>query len=722
LTKKNTPAKPYEGAKCTEKERIMNKDNDFFKKLYDNYQIIPCNSDKTPAVGGSWLPYKEKKFDFEKLKRSSYFGLLTGLQGLEIVDIDNHFTDANDLFQFISDNFDLSGFPVIKTAGGGYHLYFKTPNPGGNKKLASRLNSKNRPETLVETRGNGGYVIAPGSPGYEIIQNNIFDLPELTENQRGELLEICQALNEYDSEPIPEPEQNTDNTEAPGTHFNESMEAMEKTAEILKNAGWKTRNNIHFTRPGKKKGISATLGKVKNKFYVFSSNAAPFEPFKSYSPFAVLAMLEHRGNFSEAAKELAKEYGTKQPAQKNNSKQPAKKNRRQILADIIKDWNLRFYYNELTKILQVTENGKEKDIKIIVGDIIDEMEANRGVKNISANKINEMLMSSRFCIIYNPVAEFFKNLPKWDGKDYFLELTKYIDFPADENPAFFARMLKKHLIRAVRCFYEPKFVNRIVLTVYGTQAIGKTFFIKWLVNYLSEIYNDESIDPHDKDSVLALARNLVLSLDELDTLNRKDLTALKSFISKGFINKRLPYGKAEERFNRIASLFGSTNRKDILTDTQNSRWIILKVENLKWEKYTKEIDPLQLWAQAIEIYKRNPKAGELSKKEQSERDKRNSSQYLEISTEREILLKYFQENEKATPRTATEIKILIEQKLNPQRVNIRQLSRELKRLFGEPEMERVNGRVGVFYRLQTSLEEPKRTFENFYEKDQDIPF
>jgi len=44
--------------------------------------------------------------------------------------------------------------------------------------------------------------------------------------------------------------------------------------------------------------------------YVFSSNAAPFEPGKAYGPFAVYALLEHHGDFAAAARALRAEgYG-----------------------------------------------------------------------------------------------------------------------------------------------------------------------------------------------------------------------------------------------------------------------------------------------------------------------------------------------------------------------------------------------------------------------------
>ena len=50
--------------------------------------------------------------------------------------------------------------------------------------------------------------------------------------------------------------------------------------------------------------------KGRDLLYVFSSNAAPFEPEKGYSKFAVYALLNHGGDFTAAARALAAEgYG-----------------------------------------------------------------------------------------------------------------------------------------------------------------------------------------------------------------------------------------------------------------------------------------------------------------------------------------------------------------------------------------------------------------------------
>lgn len=90
--------------------------------------------------------------------------------------------------------------------------------------------------------------------------------------------------------------------ERPGDDFNIRGDVR----AVLEQHGWqrtKGGENEHWRRPDKTCGSnSATL--KDRVFYVFSSNAAPFQPNQGYSPFAVYTLLEHRGNFEQAARSL----------------------------------------------------------------------------------------------------------------------------------------------------------------------------------------------------------------------------------------------------------------------------------------------------------------------------------------------------------------------------------------------------------------------------------
>ena len=90
----------------------------------------------------------------------------------------------------------------------------------------------------------------------------------------------------------------------PGDDFNVKTDP----AEMLRSAGWTTRNGSHWTRPGKESGVSGTLGVTADKqFWCWSSSAAPLEANKSYNPFALFASLYHSGDYALAATRLAED-------------------------------------------------------------------------------------------------------------------------------------------------------------------------------------------------------------------------------------------------------------------------------------------------------------------------------------------------------------------------------------------------------------------------------
>jgi len=104
----------------------------------------------------------------------------------------------------------------------------------------------------------------------------------------------------------------SDNADRPGDDFNRRGDVR----AVLDSAGWVrltdrqgAGGNEYWRRPGKdsrQKGWSATLKQCAGSpvFYVFSSNAAPFEPNQGYSPFSVYTLLEHGGDFEQAARSL----------------------------------------------------------------------------------------------------------------------------------------------------------------------------------------------------------------------------------------------------------------------------------------------------------------------------------------------------------------------------------------------------------------------------------
>ncbi|MEE8161720.1 MAG: YfjI family protein, partial [Acidobacteriota bacterium] len=175
-------------------------------------------------------------------------------------------------------------------------------------------------KVLIETRGEGGYVIAPGSPDgchpltkpYERLDGQLTDIPTITGEERELLLNAARALNEY-VEPKRVISGDSDaSSDRPGDDFN----TRASWEEILEPHGWEKageRGDVtDWRRPGKEIGISATTNHAgTDLFYNFSTNGHPFEAGTVYTKFAAYTFLEHGEDFSAAASQLATEgYGT----------------------------------------------------------------------------------------------------------------------------------------------------------------------------------------------------------------------------------------------------------------------------------------------------------------------------------------------------------------------------------------------------------------------------
>ena len=196
---------------------------------------------------------------------------------------------------------------IEQTPSGGYHVAYQCDGKiSGNMKLAQR-NRDDKRQTLIETRGEGGLVLCAPGDGYVVRQGDYADLPVLTADEREKLLVAAWQLNEVFEQKVDDDSDFINMgmgfSTRPGDDFNERGNVR----ELLISHGWtpcgRGGENEYFRRPGKKApGQSASL--KNNVFYVFSSNASPFEPSRAYSPFAVYTLLEHGGDYAEATQAL----------------------------------------------------------------------------------------------------------------------------------------------------------------------------------------------------------------------------------------------------------------------------------------------------------------------------------------------------------------------------------------------------------------------------------
>jgi len=248
---------------------------------------------------------------------------------------------------------------------------------------------------------------------------------------------------------------------------------------------------------------------------------------------------------------------------------------------------------------------------------------------------------------YNPILEYYQSLPEWDKKtDFITQFSKYVILKDDEDLDQFEYHFKKWCVRVVKCALFDGYFNKqaFVLTDDGNgQNIGKSSWCRFLCppklsDYIAEDMGD------DKDSRILLCKNILINLDELAALSKKEINQLKAHFSKSQINERLPYDRKNSIIQRIASFIGSTNMSEFLHDETGSvRWLCFVVKTIDW-RYYKEFNIDNLWSQAYALSKDETFIAEMTREDIEQNEIRNEKFQI-VTLEKELIQKHF---EKAT--------------------------------------------------------------------------
>ena len=143
---------------------------------------------------------------------------------------------------------------------------------------------------------------------------------------------------------------------------------------------------------------------------------------------------------------------------------------------------------------------------------------------------------------------------------------------------------KKWFVAMVASWMRDEVVNHQVLVLIGRQGIYKTTWLEHLIPphlraYACKLANSNDLN---KDERLRIAEFGLISLDEIDSMNNRELNQLKSVITATDVNERAAYAYTKERRVRLASFCASGNRRDFLTDiTGNRRWLPFEVEEIQ---------------------------------------------------------------------------------------------------------------------------------------------
>jgi len=451
-----------------------------------------------------WKEYQNRIATIDELKQQFEHDKCKGLavicgivsSGIEVIDVDLKYDVSGTLWQRLQDAAPIiNDLYVVKTKSGGYHVYYRCEQIEGNMKLANRPATPEeikqtphlREVVLIETRGEGGYVIAPPTEGYTKV--NEFKLKVITIDERDTLLAACRSFNEV-VQIVKAPIQHTTTNSYATTPWDDYNNKA-NVVELLERHGWQVVNvqgeRTVFKRPGTTDSKSSGDYHHGLKLFKVFTTSSQFEPNKGYSPYAVYTLLEHNGNYSESAKQLIKDgFGD-----------AAKSIEKKIL-------------NKVNRSLGAGYS-KEKVIEQL-------MVENSLAKNVAEQTIEDIIINNG-----EQVLTFWEVVESKTGKDIKILRHKFINYLYESGFHLF--------------FYEKG--NSIYRMVYQqdgfVQEATAESIKKHIKNYIQNLPSKfDSITPNELLEVVLKGSDSYFGKGLIEFLDAKDIDLLKDDVDTAY--------------------------------------------------------------------------------------------------------------------------------------------------------------------------------------------
>ena len=532
---------------------------------------VPCieggrnsNTDDVDALGGF----------FAKRPNCNY-GVATGSDagGLFVIDLDVDDNKGEDgvasMRAWEATNGELPECPTVTTPRGGMHLYFYSNEP---------VKCSTNPDLGIDVRGDGGYVVGPGSVldngEYEwdidiedcaipVADSHVmsfvrhvqggkrsgqpFKLPSVI--KQGErnptLFRYACSLRAYSADEVlimasveaantklcrpPLPADEVDKIVASALSYEEG-----KSSQV------EQRGNV--SKMLARNGKGAPLATIDNCMVILNNDTRLAGHF-AYDEFAYQKIVN--GPVPWDSREGVRPFSNVDHTQ---------------LTAFIE----RFYYMTRCK-----------------SSVID------AVSNVCANNRR------------NPVAEWIRSL-KWDRQDRIAHILDY--FLGIKPSAYSTEAVKLFMRGAIARALTPGAKFDTALVLVGAQGIGKSSFLRmlahnprWFNDNLNTISGDEAVEKLRGMWIVEMAELLA-------TKQAKEVEAIKAFLTVRMDTLRPKYERETEQRPRTCVFAGTTNDWNFLTDpTGNRRFLPIVCtakksrEELFDDSYQDEFD--QMWAQ-----------------------------------------------------------------------------------------------------------------------------
>lgn len=592
--------------------------------LYTSHglSIVPCVlPGKYPPM--PWLMYQAEIVDADQIRtwyaRDPQWGLglvcgeISG--GLEVIDLDGGaFAEQFEAAIKVNAPGLFEKLVIEQSPSGGRHYAYRCEEIEGNSAIAkttAELPGHKRGvdglTTLIETRGQGGYLVVYPTRGYCMIQGQWIDVQCITREQRN-LLWGCAAM--FDESDKAAPVQRIEPRRVNQDKKIDTGKANE-LSDILTRHGWTMDRNIkdhqEWRRPGKEQGVSATWNYIDDSFYVFSSNAQPFKQSNRYTLRQVRALLEpetvplHERPLDQRYKETdadnGRRFADRYHEQFKHSKalgwlhwnghkwernadvlvMDAARNTARMILDEALDTS-QDDFKKITKWAAASLSrskldsmlylaSSEKDIRVTPSDFDTDnfiLNTHNGIIDLRDGLFSEnnpdRMLSKSVSTDYDSCAP----CPRW---------VSFLDRIMDGN-----QNLIRFLQRAIGYSLTGSTVEQCFFLCYGTGANGKSVFLETMRGLLDDYASAAEFSTflatsseNVRNDIAALAGARFVSANESGADKRLSEQIIKALTGGDTISARFLFHEYFE-FRPQFKVWMATNHKPIIRDTDHAIW------------------------------------------------------------------------------------------------------------------------------------------------------
>lgn len=543
--------------------------------------VFPCASDKRPRTKHG---YKDATTDPAVIADwwgqwpDALIGVPTGAaSGIAVLDLDVKPDKGKDGTAHVPD-WQSRSHIIARTQGGGVHLYFKAE---GAPHCTSDVIAVG-----VDTRGNGGYVVAPPSPGYTWLNGSDFstlplwpdDLrPKKKERQRKPAL--------------------TDSSNAAARYLDDSPLAAAVLAMHNRDVGWDSWNEVGMAIWGATSGSEAgralwhVYSKKSEKKYDPTETDARWDHYATSPPTELGAgTLYHLAE--EASPGWRATYARLHFSCDSNGK-PTNISQRNIRTALgllgVSVRHDTFADRLLVSGLEGHELLDDAALEHL-WLLVDEKFFFRPTRDLFWTVVGVAARRNGF----HPVRDYLDGL-KWDGVP---RLDKWlIDYGGAPDTEYVRAVGPIVLIAAVRRVRKPGVKFDEMLILESKQGADKSGTLEALAVKPEWFSDDLPLGADGKRVIEQTQGRWIVEAAELSGMRKADVEHLKSMLSRQVDKARLAYGRMPVERPRQWIVVGTTNNHQYLKDLTGNRRFWPVATPLFDVKKLRE-DREQLWAEA----------------------------------------------------------------------------------------------------------------------------